>query len=84
MIVFIRQKRKMGSQLREPIHELRHRHFVASRGNTRLAASFARSTAILFLEEDVGFEPTDPFEPPDFKSGAISLSANLPNLVSIE
>lgn len=40
-------------------------------------------TACLLLkliEEEVGFEPTDPFRPPVFKTGAINHSAILPLL----
>jgi hypothetical protein len=36
------------------------------------------------LAEEVGFEPTEPFGPPVFKTGAISRSAILPCLVRDE
>ena len=32
----------------------------------------------MYVEEDVGFEPTDVLPPSVFKTDAISLSANLP------
>jgi len=33
---------------------------------------------LILLAEGVGFEPTDPFGPPDFKTGAFDRSATLP------
>ena len=38
-------------------------------------------TGPCYLEEDVRFELTDPFEPSVFKTDAIGHSANLPELV---
>lgn len=39
--------------------------------------------ALNYLEEAVGFEPTDRFQPADFKSAAIDHSATLPLVLEV-